>query len=53
MSPNEIPMSLTSPQDSPDIYMLAVLSLYVELPDTPSRARLARVVSAKAIFLST
>jgi len=31
-------MSLTNPQDSPDIYVLAVLGLYVELPDTPSRA---------------
>jgi len=31
-------MSLTAPENSPDIYVLAVLGLYVELPDTPSRA---------------
>jgi hypothetical protein len=31
-------MSLITPQNSPDIYVLAVLGLYVELPDTPSRA---------------
>ena len=31
-------MSLTTPLHSPDIYVLAVLGLYVELPDTPSRA---------------
>jgi len=38
ISRNEIPMSLTTPKNSPDIYVLAVLGLYVELPDTPSRA---------------
>jgi hypothetical protein len=38
ISRNEIPMSLSTPQDSLDIYVLAVLSLYIELPDTPSRA---------------
>jgi hypothetical protein len=31
-------MSLTTPENSPEIYVLAVLGLYVELPDTPSRA---------------
>ncbi len=35
---NEIPMSLTTPEHSPDVYVLAVLGLYVELPDTPPRA---------------
>jgi len=31
-------MSLTTPENSPDIYVFAVLSLYIELPDTPVRA---------------
>ena len=31
-------MSLATPKNSPDIYVLAVLGLYIELPDTPSRA---------------
>jgi len=30
-------MSLTTPENSADIYVLAVLGLYVELPDTPAR----------------
>lgn len=38
ISRNEIVMSLTTPQDSPEFYVLAILGLYVELPDTPSRA---------------
>ncbi len=31
-------MSLNSPENSATIYVLAVLELYVELPDTPARA---------------
>jgi len=31
-------MSLTTPQDTPEFYVLAVLTLYIELPDTPVSA---------------
>lgn len=31
-------MSLTTPQNTPEFYVLAVLSLYLELPDTPPHA---------------
>jgi hypothetical protein len=31
-------MSLIAPQPNRDIYVLAILGLYLELPDTPSRA---------------
>ena len=31
-------MSLHTPENSATIYVLAVLELYVELPDTPARA---------------
>jgi hypothetical protein len=31
-------MSLIAPQHNRDIYVLAILSLYVDLPDTPARA---------------
>lgn len=31
-------MSLTPPQDSLEFYVLAVLTLYIELPDTPASA---------------
>jgi hypothetical protein len=50
MSPNEILMSLASPQDSPDIYVLAVLGMYVELPDTPSRASPLDEACARRFF---
>jgi len=31
-------MSLTTPENTPDFYVPAVLSLYLELPDTPPHA---------------
>ena len=31
-------MSLTTPQDTLEFYVLAVLTLYIELPDTPASA---------------
>jgi hypothetical protein len=31
-------MSLTIPQDTPEFYVLAVLTVYIELPDTPVSA---------------
>jgi len=31
-------MSLTTPEDTPEFYVLAVLTLYLELPDTPASA---------------
>jgi len=43
-------MSLTTPQHSPDIYVLAVLELYVELPDTPSRASPLDAAWARRFF---
>jgi len=43
-------MSLTTPQDSPEIYVLAVLGLYVELPDTPSRASPLDDACARHLF---
>jgi hypothetical protein len=50
MSPSEILMSLTSPKDSPDIYVFAVLNLFVELPDTPSRASPLDEACARRFF---
>lgn len=37
ISANRIPMSLTSPENTPDFYVQAVLSLYVELPGISPR----------------
>jgi hypothetical protein len=31
-------MSLTTPENTPEFYVLAVLTLYIELPDTPASA---------------
>lgn len=31
-------MSLNTPEDTPEFYILAVLTLYIELPDTPASA---------------
>jgi hypothetical protein len=31
-------MSLTTPQETPEFYVLAVLTIYIELPDTPASA---------------
>ena len=31
-------MSLTTPENSPDVFVLAVLELYSQLPDTPDNA---------------
>jgi hypothetical protein len=38
ISRNEKPMSLTTPENTPEFYVLAVLTLYIELPDTPASA---------------
>lgn len=38
ISRNETPMSLTVPQDTPEFYVMAVLTFYIELPDTPASA---------------
>lgn len=38
ISRNETPMSLTAPEDTLEFYVLAVLTLYIELPDTPASA---------------
>ena len=31
-------MSLTPPPDTPEFYVMAVLTIYIELPDTPASA---------------
>jgi len=38
ISGNETPMSLTAPPDTPEFYVMAVLTFYIELPDTPASA---------------
>jgi len=38
ISRNETPMSLTIPEDTREFYVLAVLTFYIELPDTPASA---------------
>ena len=43
-------MSLTLPQHDPDVYVLAVLGLYLDLPDTPSRASPLDEVWARHFF---
>jgi hypothetical protein len=35
---NETPMSLTTPHETLEFYVLAVLTFYIELPDTPASA---------------
>jgi len=37
ISTNQIPMSLTTPENTPDFYVQAVLSLYAGLPETSQR----------------
>jgi hypothetical protein len=38
ISRNETSMSLTTPEDTLEFYVLAVLTLYLQLPDTPPSA---------------
>lgn len=43
-------MSLTNPQQTPELYVMAVLTFYIELPDTPAGASALDEAWARLFF---